>query len=68
MAIVGAHVLLFMCDAIHATVADLRAKDIVVRGRPEDEGCGITVMAPLPGGVEVMLYDPRHPVAISLGS
>ena len=59
------HQLSFMCDDIHATVRDLRAKGIDVRGEPRDEGYGITVMLALPGGVEVMLYEPRHPVAIA---
>src|SRR5687767_13509584 len=58
------HQLSFMCDDIHATVSDLRAKGVDVRGEPSDEGYGITVMLALPGGVEVMLYEPRHPVAI----
>jgi hypothetical protein len=59
------HQLSFMCDDIHATVRDLRAKGVDVRGEPSDEGYGITVMLALPGGVEVMLYEPRHPVAIA---
>ncbi|HEX2163229.1 MAG TPA: VOC family protein [Thermoanaerobaculia bacterium] len=54
------HQLTFMCDDIGATVAELRAKGIEVRGEPEDEGFGITVTMVLPGGVEVMLYQPRH--------
>jgi hypothetical protein len=36
-----------------------------VKGEPEDEGFGVTVMLNLPGDVEVMLYEPRHPVAIT---
>lgn len=31
---------------------------------PEAEGWGVTVMLGLAGGVEVMLYEPRHPKAI----
>ena len=60
------HQLSLMCDDIQATVRDLRAKGIEVRGEPEDEGYGITVTTVLPGGVEVMVYEPRHAVAISL--
>jgi hypothetical protein len=59
------HQVTFMCDDIHASVRDLRAKGIDVRGEPHDEGWGITVMLGLPGGAEVMLYEPRHPVAIT---
>ena len=59
------HQLSFMCDDITATIRELRAKGIDVKGEPVDEGYGITVMLGLPGDVEVMLYEPRHPVAIT---
>jgi hypothetical protein len=29
-------------------------------GEPQDRGFGVTIMMRLPGGVEVMLYEPRH--------
>jgi hypothetical protein len=58
------HLFSLMCDDIHATVADLRAKGIDIPGEPVDEGYGITVTMNLPGGVEVMLYEPRHAMAI----
>lgn len=60
------HQLSLMCDDIHATILELRSKGIDVKGEPQDEGFGITVMLGLPGGVEVLLYEPRHPVAITL--
>lgn len=53
-----------MCDDIEATVADLRAKGLEVRGDPQDEGYGITTTLVLPGGLEMMLYEPRHPTVI----
>jgi hypothetical protein len=59
------HQLTLMCDDIQRTIRELRSKGIEVKGEPEDEGFGITVMLGLPGGVEVMLYEPRHSVAIS---
>jgi hypothetical protein len=59
------HQLTFMCDDMQATIRELRAKGIEVNGEPEDEGFGITVMLNLPGGVAIMLYEPRHPVAIA---
>jgi len=31
---------------------------------PADEGYGITVMVTLPGGVQIQVYEPRHPLAI----
>jgi predicted enzyme related to lactoylglutathione lyase len=60
------HQFSLMCDDIEATVGELRAKGVEVKGEPEDEGYGITVMLGLPGGVEVQLYEPRHPVAIKV--
>jgi hypothetical protein len=59
------HQVSFMCDDIHATVAELRTKGIQIDGEPEDEGYGITVTMTLPGGVNVMLYEPRHTMAIT---
>lgn len=59
------HQLTLMCDDIEATARELRAKGIEVQGEPVDEGFGITVMLILPGDVEVLLYEPRHPVAIA---
>jgi catechol 2,3-dioxygenase-like lactoylglutathione lyase family enzyme len=58
------HQFSLMCDDIEATMRELRAKGIEVKGEPTDEGFGITVMLNLPGGVEVLLYEPRHAVAI----
>jgi len=58
------HQLSFMCDDIHATIRELRAKGVTVQGEPEEESYGITVMLTLPGGVEAMLYEPRHAMAI----
>lgn len=58
------HQLTLMCDDIGATIRDLQAKGVDVQGPPEDEGFGLTVMVRLPGGVEVLLYEPRHTTAI----
>jgi catechol 2,3-dioxygenase-like lactoylglutathione lyase family enzyme len=59
------HQLSLMCDDIGSTVRELRSKGLEVEGEPEDEGWGITTTIVLPGGVQVLLYEPRHPVAIS---
>ena len=59
------HQISLMCDDIRKTIAELRGKGVEIKGEPEDEGFGVTVMLGLPGGVEVMLYEPRHPVAIA---
>ena len=58
------HQITLMCDDIHATVAELRAKGVEIKGEPEDEGYGIVTTMTLPGGVNVQLYEPRHPLAI----
>jgi catechol 2,3-dioxygenase-like lactoylglutathione lyase family enzyme len=60
------HEISLICDDIGATVAELRAKGIEFRGEPEDKGFGIGVMIVLPGGVEVLLYEPRHPTAVRI--
>jgi catechol 2,3-dioxygenase-like lactoylglutathione lyase family enzyme len=62
------HLFSLMCDRIEDTIRELRAKGIDVQGEPVDEGYGITVTLNLPGGCEVMLYEPRHNVAIALPS
>ena len=58
------HQLTLMCDDIGATVDDLRGKGVEVRGELQDLGWGIITTLVLPGGVELMLYQPRHPTAI----
>jgi hypothetical protein len=59
------HQVSFMCDDIHATVAELRAKGIRIDGEPEDRRFGIAVTMTLPGEVKIMLYEPRHPLAVT---
>ena len=54
------HELSLMCDDIEATVADLRAKGVEIRGEPEDRGYGIVTNIVLPGGVQIDLYESRH--------
>lgn len=61
-----AHELSLMCDDIGATVADLRGRGIEVRGEPAATYFGVVVTLVLPGGVEVLLYEPRHPVAADI--
>jgi catechol 2,3-dioxygenase-like lactoylglutathione lyase family enzyme len=58
------HQLTLMCDDIVKTVDELRGKGVLVQGEPQDEGWGITTTLVLPGGVDVELYEPRHPTAI----
>jgi Glyoxalase/Bleomycin resistance protein/Dioxygenase superfamily len=60
------HQMSMMCDDIGTTAGELRAKGVQIDGEPQDQGWGITVMMNLPGGVKVMLYQPRHATAIGL--
>ena len=58
------HQVTLMCDDIKATIDELRGKGLEIRGEPHDEGWGITTTIVLPGGLDVMLYQPRHRTAI----
>ncbi len=57
------HELSLMCDDITATMAELRGKGISFKGEPETQPWGVTVTMVLPGDLEMMLYQPRHPTA-----
>jgi hypothetical protein len=58
------HELSFMCDDLDATMSELRGKGIEIRGNVEERRFGRAVTVLLPGGVEVLLYQPTHPTAI----
>ena len=60
------HELCLMCDDIEATMAELRDKGIEFRGEPEEESFGITTTMLLPGGVELLLYQPKHASPLDL--
>ena len=60
------HAISFMCDDIDSTIEELRAKGLDIEGAPVDRGWGVTTTAELPGGAAVMIYQPRHPLAIDL--
>jgi catechol 2,3-dioxygenase-like lactoylglutathione lyase family enzyme len=58
--------LYLMCDDVEATVAELTAKGVEFSKPIENQGWGLVCALRLPGGGEVGLYQPRHPVAYSL--
>jgi hypothetical protein len=58
------HQISVMCDDLTSTVEDLRAKGITFKGEVVDAGFGSVQIMVLPGGVEMQLYEPRHPTAI----
>ena len=51
-----------MCDDVQATVADLEGKGVEFSRPVTDEGFGLVTAINLPGGGEVGLYEPRHPI------
>jgi predicted enzyme related to lactoylglutathione lyase len=57
----GRHELYLMCDDIHATLAELRAKGAEVARDVSDQGWGLLAAIRLPDGGELPIYQPRHP-------
>ena len=55
--------LYLLCDDVAATVAALQAEGIEVTRPVSDQGWGLLTAIALPGGVELGLYQPRHPTA-----
>ncbi len=58
------HEISLMCDDLEATMSELSSAGVEFAGEPVDEGWGIAVRMLLPGGVEMLLYQPRHNTAI----
>jgi catechol 2,3-dioxygenase-like lactoylglutathione lyase family enzyme len=62
------HGLYVMCDDIHATVKDLESKGVRILRPVEDEGWGLLTAIEIPGGGELGLYEPRHPLPPPYGT
>ena len=62
------HQFTLMCDNLANTVRDLKAKGVVVKTEPHAERWGVHVMLGLPGNCDVMLYEPRHPIAAGMAT
>lgn len=62
----GHHQISFMCDDLDKTMTELRAKGVRFEREPQNAGFGVTVTMVLPGDVRVMLYQPRHTLAIDV--
>lgn len=60
------HELYFMCDDLEATMRDLQAKGVEFTQDTSEERWGRLNRLRLPGGGEVGIYEPRHPLAIDL--
>jgi predicted enzyme related to lactoylglutathione lyase len=61
----GRHELFLMCDDISATVEALTIDGAVFSEPTSNEGWGLRTSMTLPGGVELGLYEPRHPTALA---
>ena len=57
----GRHELYLMCDDIHATMEELRARGVEFSHPVAEERWGLVTSIRLPGDVELGLYEPRHP-------
>jgi hypothetical protein len=56
----GTHNVSFYCDDLEKTVAELKARGVKLKGSIEDRGFGYTIELTMPGGVELMLYQPKY--------
>jgi hypothetical protein len=52
-----------MCDDLHATMEELKARGVAFTRGVSDEGWGLLTALRLPDGSEMGLYQPKHPVA-----
>jgi catechol 2,3-dioxygenase-like lactoylglutathione lyase family enzyme len=55
------HELYLMCDDIHATVSELKAKGVEFATNISEQRWGLTTTIAVPGGGQLGLYEPRHP-------
>lgn len=58
--------LYLMCDDIEQTVAELRAKGVEILRPISNQGWGRVTAIRIADDVELGLYEPRHPLAVSV--
>jgi catechol 2,3-dioxygenase-like lactoylglutathione lyase family enzyme len=51
----------FYCEDIHETVSELKERGIKFTAEIVDEGWGLTTAFAMPGGGDIVLYQPRYP-------
>lgn len=61
------HQLYFMCDDVRKTTDELKRKGVEFTAPVTDHGWGLLTTMKIPGGGEISLYEPRHPIAAGLG-
>jgi hypothetical protein len=59
----GRHELYLLCDDIEATAKMLAQKGVQLRGSIEEQNWGRVGLIPLPGGGDLGIYQPTHPLA-----
>ena len=55
------HEISFWCDDIESTVQELQENGVTFKSPIKDQGFGLVTTFEMPGGVDVLLYEPRHP-------
>lgn len=58
------HELYLMCDDLDTTMADLNARGVEFVGGVTEVNWGRLATLQIPGGGELRLYQPKHPIAI----
>ena len=56
------HQLSLMCEDVQATVEELQKKGVEIARPITDQGFGLMTAIKLPGGGELPLYQPKHPI------
>lgn len=59
----NAHELYLMCDDIEATKAELESKGVNFIRPVTDQNWGLVTAIAIPGGGELGIYQPKHPLA-----
>jgi hypothetical protein len=60
------HEITLMCRDLATTMDELRAKGIKFRGQPAEADFGAWITMLLPGGVEILLYEPKHETPLNV--
>ena len=60
------HELYFVCDDLESTMSELQTRGVNFTHDVSEERWGRLTRFRLPGGGEVGMYEPRHPLAIDL--
>lgn len=61
-----AHQVCLMSDDLESTMSELRDKGVEFPRDPVEESFGITTTMLLPGGLEILLYQPTHESPLDL--